>query len=118
MKFWQTRDTIPLFIRLAVALVLLCSSARAFVPNGAVSRRGRASALFMADKKIADDITQLIGGTPMVKLNRVTEGCGAEIVAKLVRLCMAPRPTPTLSGHQQCQMLRRYDIPATYPPPL
>src|SRR5437660_1632742 len=33
--------------------------------------------------RIADDITQLIGNTPMVRLGRVTNGAGASVVAKL-----------------------------------
>jgi cysteine synthase A len=33
--------------------------------------------------KIADDVTQLIGNTPLVRLRRITEGVGAQVVAKL-----------------------------------
>jgi cysteine synthase A len=33
--------------------------------------------------RIADDITQLVGGTPLVRINRLNEGSEAEILAKL-----------------------------------
>jgi len=33
--------------------------------------------------KIADNITDLVGSTPLVRLNRLTEGLGATVVAKL-----------------------------------
>jgi cysteine synthase A len=33
--------------------------------------------------RIADDVTRLVGNTPLVRLRRVTEGARAEIVAKL-----------------------------------
>jgi cysteine synthase A len=33
--------------------------------------------------RIAEDITQLIGNTPLVRLHRIAEGAGADVVAKL-----------------------------------
>ena len=33
--------------------------------------------------RVAEDITQLIGNTPLVRLRRITEGAGADVVAKL-----------------------------------
>ena len=33
--------------------------------------------------KIASNITELVGNTPLVKINRLTAGCGATVVAKL-----------------------------------
>ncbi|MDQ1594176.1 MAG: cysteine synthase, partial [Arthrobacter pascens] len=33
--------------------------------------------------RIYDDVTQLVGGTPLVRLNRLSEGLGATVAVKL-----------------------------------
>lgn len=48
------------------------------------SRGSRTSSgTVVLNEKIAENILELIGGTPLVKLTKLAEGCEAEIVCKL-----------------------------------
>jgi cysteine synthase A len=76
-----------------ICALSLIGAAHAFAPNqhGAAISRRCSTELFStappkvvgAPPKIANNILELIGRTPLVRLNKVTKGCGAEIVAKL-----------------------------------
>jgi cysteine synthase A len=69
---------------ISTATLILSAATRqcsAFTPS---MTRGLSSVALAAERpKIAENILELIGGTPLVKLNKVVEGSGAEIVAKL-----------------------------------
>jgi cysteine synthase A len=74
----HSRDHLP------TALVL--NSCRASQPrSGRIARSVEASSTSVAHQRpgIAIDATQIIGNTPLVKLNRVNEMCFADIVCKL-----------------------------------
>jgi cysteine synthase A len=65
-----------------VALLSLVASSGAFVAPSVVGRTSAAAAGPLK-ANIAENILELIGNTPMVKLNKVNEGAVAEIVCKL-----------------------------------
>ena len=67
-------------------LLAALSGSSAFLapfPAAGVSNRPISSSSALQAEKIASTILDLIGNTPLVKLNAVSEGCVAEIVAKL-----------------------------------
>ena len=69
------------FVNSSSAFTVPTSSTR---PFRSITSSASSSALGAASgEKIADSILDLIGNTPLVKLNRVNEGCVAEIVCKL-----------------------------------
>mmetsp|Transcript_33965 Transcript_33965/g.69343 ORF Transcript_33965/g.69343 Transcript_33965/m.69343 type:complete len:372 (-) Transcript_33965:233-1348(-) len=77
---------------LLLALAAASSTASAFTPPSrafaAPTTSQSTTSLSVASEvgsssKIADSVLDLIGGTPLVRLNRVVEGAEAEVVAKL-----------------------------------
>lgn len=70
------------FTSLIVAAAAWAHTTYAFAPSSQ-SRPSLSSTALNERPKIADSVLDLIGNTPLVKLTKVTEGCGAEIVAKL-----------------------------------
>lgn len=70
----------------ALSLLLTGTAASAFVADAnpfRLFRKRAAPPLWSERPKIADSVLDLIGNSPMVKLNKVAAGCSAEIVAKL-----------------------------------
>lgn len=70
---------------LIASLLLLCSrTSTAFTPKPILRASSSTSALQAGKPKIAENILELIGNTPLVKISKVLgEGCVAEVVAKL-----------------------------------
>jgi len=70
---------------LILSLLLLCSrTSEAFAPKLILRASSSASYLQAGNPKIAENILELIGNTPLVKISKVLgEGCVAEVVAKL-----------------------------------
>merc|ERR1719163_562600 len=87
-------------MRRTVLLLAFAGAAAAFAPVSPQALGSRSAPLAVSKRatalkvgptmghnlqhpKIADDITQLIGRTPLLKLKKVTEGVDAEIIAKM-----------------------------------
>jgi len=61
----------------------LFSQTAAFAPANLAKQTHSATSLLAERPKIADSVLDLVGNTPLVKLNKVVEGCNCEIIAKL-----------------------------------
>lgn len=76
----------------AITFAALASAASAFAPqipsnraffNSPTTSLSMSTTASGTSTKIADSVLDLIGNTPLVKLNRLNEGCTAEVVCKL-----------------------------------
>jgi cysteine synthase A len=74
------------FTTAILSLVSLATFAHGFTANlqSSQSSSSTTTALHASQRpKIAENILELIGGTPLVKLSKLNEGCEAEVVCKL-----------------------------------
>jgi len=60
----------------------VCPERRAESHKTGLARKGLLMSV-SASGRIRDEVTQCVGNTPLVRLRRVTEGCGATVVGKL-----------------------------------
>jgi len=72
-------------MKFSSALLTIASlgMAQAFTLPASTKSIATSSALSAERPKIAENVLELIGGTPLVKLTKLSEGCEAEIVLKL-----------------------------------
>ena len=70
-------------MKFSCALLAITSlgMAQAFAPSQSLT--AKSTALMAERPKIAENVLELVGGTPLVKLSKLNEGCEAEIVLKL-----------------------------------
>jgi cysteine synthase A len=67
-----------------ITLASLGSVANAFTSSSTSRTSSTATTALHAERpKIANNVLELIGGTPLVRLTKLAEGCEAEIVCKL-----------------------------------
>jgi len=94
----------------ALTLATLAAGATAFAPQSATIARTSTTLLAEARPKIANNVLELIGHTPLVKLNKVTADCGAEIIAKLESSNPAPRHEDKSHPEKLYSLNRRLEI--------
>jgi len=71
-------------MKFSIALISIASLVvtQAFTPSTKITTRSKFSSTKL-NENIADNILELIGSTPLVKLTKLSEGCEAEIVCKM-----------------------------------